>query len=263
VARAQKKSGDQKSNQMSLFSVVPARESAPLTGIGLDCPEAALGEWDDDMRLWAEKEALGFFVSGHPLQPYSHEIRRVGLTTLEEAREKFPGTVIACAVEVAGVKKVTTRARGEPMAIVSVEDMTGHAEVVFFPPVYDRVKDFLEEGRLLRIAARLQSRGENAQDGDEEEQAAARELKFEGQDACALDAHCAMSLEPVCVLMPRHRLGREDMLALRNILQNHPGPVQTLASVDLDGYECRLSLDDSLRVRPGPELEKALALWAS
>jgi DNA polymerase-3 subunit alpha len=263
VARAQKKSGDRKSNQMSLFSVVPARESAPLTGIGVDCPEAALGEWDDDMRLRAEKEALGFFVSGHPLQPYRHEIRRVGLTTLEEAREKFPGTVIACAVEVAGVKKVTTRARGEPMAIVSVEDMTGHAEVVFFPPVYGRVKDFLEEGRLLRIAARLQSRGENAQDGDEEEQAAARELKFEGQDACALDAHCAMSLEPVCVLMPRHRLGREDMLALRNILQNHPGPVQTLASVDLDGYECRLSLDDSLRVRPGPELEKALALWAS
>jgi DNA polymerase-3 subunit alpha len=149
------------------------------------------------------------------------------------------------------------------MAFVSVEDMTGHAEVVFFPAVYDKVKDFLKEGLLLRIAVRLQSVEVNAQDGDEEEQAATRELKFEGQGACVLDAYCAASPEPVCVRIPRHRLGREDMLALRNILRNHPGQVETLASVDLDGYECRLSLDNSLKVRPGPELEKALALWAS
>jgi DNA polymerase-3 subunit alpha len=263
VARAQKRSDDRKSNQMSLFSVTPARKAAPLTGIGIDCPEAALDEWDDDTRLKAEKEALGFFVSGHPLQPYSREIRRLGLSTLEEAREKFPGAEIACAVEVVDVKKVITKARKEPMAFVGVEDMTGHAEVVFFPAVYDKVKDFLEEGRLLRIAARLQSGGESAQDGDEEEQITARKLKLEGQSARPLDAYCAMSAEPVCVRIPRHRLGREDMLALRNILRNHPGQVETLATVDLDGYECRLSLDRSLKVRPGPELEKDLDLWAS
>ncbi|MDR3358405.1 MAG: DNA polymerase III subunit alpha [Desulfovibrio sp.] len=261
TARAQKKSDERKSGQMSLFGVAPARKAPRLTGVGIDCPEAALGEWDDDARLRAEKEALGFFVSGHPLEPYSHEIRRLGLTTLEEAREKFPGAEIACAVEVADVKRVTTKARKEPMAIVGVEDMTGHAEVVFFPTAYDKARTFLEEGRLLRIAARLQSGGESSLDGEEEEQA--RELKLEGLDACALDEYCAMSAAPVCVRIPGHRLGREDMLALKNILRNHPGPVETFASVDLDGYECRLSLASSLRVRPGPELEKALALWAS
>jgi DNA polymerase-3 subunit alpha len=262
MARAQKKSSDRKSNQMSLLSLAPAREEASRPGIGFDCPEAALGEWDDDVRLKAEKEALGFFMSGHPLRPYSHEIQRLKLLTLEEARERGPGAEISCAVEVVGVKKITTK-KGELMAIASVEDMTGHAEVVFFPDVYDKIKKFLEEGRLLCVAARLQSGGDRVRDDDGEERAGGQEIKLEGRTVRFLDDCCACSEEPVCVRIPSHRLGREDMLALRNILQTYPGAVETWAKVDLDGYECRLSLDSSIKVRPGPDLEKALALWAS
>ena len=58
-------------------------------------------------------------------------------------------------------------------------------------------------------------------------------------------------------------LGREDMLALRNILERFPGPVETHAQVRLDGHLCLLHLDAALKVSPGPELDKALTAWAS
>ena len=72
-----------------------------------------------------------------------------------------------------------------------------------------------------------------------------------------------MIYTPVCVQIPSHRMGREDLLALRNILENHPGPVETHAQVCLEGHVCHLHLDNNLKVSPGPELDKAIAAWAS
>jgi len=139
VARAQKKAKDKTSNQVSLLSMAPAVESAPQPGIGFDCPEASLPEMADDDKLRAEKEALGFFLTSHPLQPFVREIRRLGLTTLEDARELFPGAEIRCAALVVSVKEVLTKSKGERMAFVGIEDLTGHAEVTFFSPLLCRM----------------------------------------------------------------------------------------------------------------------------
>ena len=67
---------------------------------------------------------------------------------------------------------------------------------------------------------------------------------------------------PIQVEIPPHRLGKADILALRHILESHPGEVEAQAIVCLDGCQCRLKLDSALRVRPGPELSRALAAWA-
>ena len=53
------------------------------------------------------------------------------------------------------------------------------------------------------------------------------------------------------------------MLALRNLLEKFPGPVEAHAQIFLDGHVCILHLDNTLKVRPGPDLDKALAAWAS
>ncbi|MDR1776350.1 MAG: DNA polymerase III subunit alpha [Desulfovibrio sp.] len=265
IGRAQKKNSEKNSNQVSMFSLIPAKEQEKRPGMGFDCPEADLSEWSDDERLKAEKESLGFFASGHPLQPYSNEIRRLNLTTLEQARELESGAEISCAVEVVAVKKKFTK-KGDAMSIVNVDDTTGHAEVVFFPKAWDRARNEAMEGSLVCLSAIVRSSGGAAPlstDENDEDRGSAQELKLEGLDCVALERYCAESSKPVCVYIPRHRLGREDMLALRNILQEYRGHVETIAAVDLDGYECRLSLDENLKVRPGPELEKALAAWAS
>lgn len=265
VARAQKKAKDKTSNQVSLLSMAPVVESAPQPGIGLDCPEASLPEMADDDKLRAEKEALGFFLTSHPLQPFSREIRRLGLTTLEDARELFPGAEIRCAALVVSVKEVLTKSKGERMAFVGIEDLTGHAEVTFFPRPYAECRDLLRSEQPICLVARLDSQTDSGDNGDADEEAdeGPREIKLLGQTARSLAEACGQSDTPICVQIPQHRLGREDMLALRNLLEKFPGPVEAHAQVFLDGHVCILHLDNTLKVRPGPDLDKALAAWAS
>lgn len=264
VVRAQKKAKDKHSSQASLLSMAPAREAASLPGVGLDCPEAALPEMSDDEKLKAEKEALGFFLTSHPLQPFTRQLRRLGLTTLEDAAELFPGAEIRCAVLVTSLKEVITKSKGERMAFAGIEDLTGHGEVTFFPKAYAACRDLLHTDQPLYLTARLDKKASENTDNNDSDDAtedAPQEIKLLGQEVRLLTDACSLSDTPLSVHIPQHRLGRADMLALRTLLERFPGTVAIHAEVHLDGYVCTLCLDEALKVSPGPELDKALATW--
>ena len=152
------------------------------------------------------------------------------------------------------------------MAFVGIEDLTGHGEVTFFPKAYMACRDLLHADQPICLTARLdKQQDENTDQTDEEEstEAAPHEVRLLGQSVIPLTEACNTSDTPVCVYIPEKRLGREDILALRDILQRFPGPVETHAQVHLDGHICLLHLDSALKVSPGPELDKALTAWAS
>ena len=262
VARAQKRAKDKASNQVSLLAMAPQVEATPQPGIGFDCPEAGMPEMDEDLKLKAEKEALGFFLTSHPLQPFSREIRRNNMTTLEDARDRFPGAELTCAVLVTGIKEVITKSKGERMAFVAVEDLTGHAEVTFFPRAYAEARELLKSEQPLCLVGKIDAQQDSGDemDGDEE---APREVKMLGQSVRLLAEACRESDRPIGISVPAGRLGREDMLALRNIIQAHPGPVEAYLNVLLDDCECRIRLGANFTVTPGPDLDRAIAAWAS
>jgi len=262
VIRAQKKAREKSSNQISLLAMAPAAEAPLQPGVGVDCPEASLPEMDDDLKMRLEKEALGFFLTSHPLHPYSREIRRLSLTTLEDARELPSDTELTCAALVTGIKEVMTKSKGERMAFVSIEDLTGHAEVTFFPRAYSEARDLLKQDQVLAFTARVDSQAENTGADDENSDESVREVKLLGQSVRLLGDVCSQNDTPVCVHIPEHRLGREHILTLRKILEDHPGTVEAQAVAYLEGYCCRLQLDKDLQVQPGPDLDRALAAWA-
>lgn len=265
VLRAQKKAKALNSPQGSLLPMAKDQECAPLSGIGLDCPEAALPEMADDIKLKAEKEALGFFLTSHPLQPYHSEMSRLGLTTIESLHELFAGARVNCAVLVTSVREVVTK-RGDRMAFVAVEDFTGHAEVTFFPKDYIEAREFIRSEQPLYLTARLENKGESNRDNseiDEDVENKNFECKLLGQRVRLLADACAQSDLPIELDIPPNRLGRADILALKAILENHPGNVEVNARVRLDGCLCNLELDRGLKVCPGPDLTRAFASWNS
>ena len=266
VARAQKRAKDKASNQISLLSMTPQVEAAAMPGLGIDCPEAQAPEMDNDQKLKFEKEALGFFLTSHPLLPFRREMQRLRLTPLEEARELFPGSELKCGVLVTAVKEVLTKARSERMAFVNVEDLTSHGEVTFFPKVYAEARELLKSEQPLWLEARLDARNDNRNDAsrdyEDEEDEAPRELKMLGQKVMLLADACRGSDAPLCIPIPSTHLDRESMLGLRQILEQYSGPVETEAQVMMDGQRCILRLGPRYRVQPGPALEQALHLWA-
>ena len=77
VTRLQKRAKRKTSGQLSFMSLVE-ENTCNLTGLGIEGEEAELSEYGDDEKCRMEKEAFGFFLIGHPLQPFRQEIRRLG-----------------------------------------------------------------------------------------------------------------------------------------------------------------------------------------
>ncbi|MCH5276292.1 MAG: DNA polymerase III subunit alpha [Desulfovibrionaceae bacterium] len=258
VARALKKQKDKQSNQASLLMFATAVEEKPLGGIGFECPEQATPEWDDDQKLAFEKESLGFYLTSHPLQPFRHDMQRLGLMSLEDVRE---GQVRA-GVLVTGVRETLTK-KGERMAFVQIEDLTGHGEVVFFPKTYGPLREILQgERALLELEATVDTTDDAAvYDDENEEQEASREVKLVGISARPLLEACQDSNHPVPVPYPVDCLSEADAAEFKAILEKHPGTSPVHLQFELEGKHCVMELGPRWLVQSSPQFHKDIEDW--
>jgi DNA polymerase-3 subunit alpha len=111
-------------------------------------------EWDEKTLLSYEKEALGFYVSGHPLAQYSDAIKRYATCETAELQERKDKESIRVAGIVSGIKELMTK-KGDRMAFVSLEDLQGSVEVVVFPEVYAASMDLLKGDEPLLVSGEL------------------------------------------------------------------------------------------------------------
>ncbi len=141
---AHRKAKDRQSGQGSLFealggdSVFEAAPSGP-----------AVPDYDPQEKLRLEKDLLGFYLSDHPLKQTQERAKWLGPTNLAEVAERPAGTLITAVAIVLEFREVATR-KGDTMAALTVEDLTGSAEAVIFPKTYARLRSHLPlEGRVL------------------------------------------------------------------------------------------------------------------
>jgi DNA polymerase-3 subunit alpha len=109
-------------------------------------------EKSDLLRL--EKESLGLYVSEHPLNGIRDQLRRRTDCTLVELERRREGETVLAGGIVAGVRTTTTK-KGEPMAFVQLEDVTGSVEVVVFNSTYAASRDLLLEDAVLVVKGRV------------------------------------------------------------------------------------------------------------
>ncbi len=92
-------------------------------------------EWDDKTLLRQEKEALGFYITGHPLEKYAGEIKRFTSTSASGLAELSDKDNLSIGGIVTAVKVIITK-KGDKMAAFTLEDLTGSVEVIVFPGYY-------------------------------------------------------------------------------------------------------------------------------
>ncbi|HVO29117.1 MAG TPA: LAGLIDADG family homing endonuclease, partial [bacterium] len=123
---------ERESGQSSLFGAFAG------AGANAGAPEpkvAPSAEFPEKERLAMEKEALGFYISGHPLQAYSNELKRYTSGSITSLLEKPDGIEVKVAGVVASLKEIKTK-KGDMMAFITIEDLTGASEVTVFPDCY-------------------------------------------------------------------------------------------------------------------------------
>ncbi|MEX2145065.1 MAG: DNA polymerase III subunit alpha [Candidatus Spechtbacterales bacterium] len=133
---------NQNSGQSSLFGDAKEEIKISMATVETTSPIQKL-DW--------EKELLGFYITGHPLNEYKQKLAKfipINKIKADNMRNGKVGVIIN------SIKKITTR-DGKPMAFMTVEDLSDKIEAIVFPDLFEKNKDMLEENRLVVIRGKL------------------------------------------------------------------------------------------------------------
>src|SRR5437773_2531255 len=213
--------------------------------------------WSEHEKLSYEKELLGFYVSGHPLDAYADVFAAKNyrsIASLVDLDDRAPFKIAGAIVE---VEKKFTRKEGKPFAVLWVEDLNDMLEVVVWNEVYLKVSDVLAAGRVVEIKGTLDKR-------DEALRATALEIRSIalGKINGASERLGDSSEQLTVVLQFSPATTGDELRHVREILVSSPGrrPVQLLFDRG-DGSSLRLDAGAELRVNLTQELEGKLSRW--
>ena len=155
MERAQKSQRDAAMGQHGLFGVFQEEPSAANAEKLPSVPE-----WDEHTRLANEKEVLGFFITGHPLEKYKDKLMDLNAKSAEVigAMKNGTGKDEIYAAGVVTNLKVMKSKKGDQYAQAILEDMTGSVEAIVFPEAYKRLQGMLklEIPMLVRCSVRVE-----------------------------------------------------------------------------------------------------------
>jgi DNA polymerase-3 subunit alpha len=258
VAYGQKRAKEKACGQLSMLDMMGGSGNGGLPGcVDLMREERELPEWPDDEKLKLEKEALGFFLSSHPLLAYRREMARLHLTSLDECKEFGKGAAVKVGLIVTAVKEYINK-RGEKMAFCQVEDLTGSGELTMFADVYQAAKPLIAEDAPLLVQAKVDVRDQN--DGDDE---GPKQAKLLAEEVSRL-AEVLQNADAPVVLELELEEGeglQAHLAALKDLLVGCPGKAPVSLQVRLPGCLCTLKLADTFKVGPCPDFWKDFEAW--
>ncbi len=208
IELGQAKKKEKLSGQMSLFGMTPNSGNGGASLTGLQLPDIA--EWPNLERLNFEKEALGFYISGHPLDPYRQDLARLSAVSTE----KITGVPDGSQVNVAGVirskKEITTR-KGDRMAFLVLEDLTGSIEVVCFPDIYLKARELLQSDTPLWVEGVYKK----------EDEKGAHKILAENIES--LDQACKRKASGIIIELEDDRTDESVLTSLKSVIKRHSG----------------------------------------
>jgi DNA polymerase III subunit alpha len=216
---------------------------------GVDCtlsvtPPAMIEipEWEEKERLAKEKEALGFYISGHPLTRHANTMAKFTTTNTANLDEAADGQMVRIGGMVASSKVIRTK-REELMAFVQLEDLLGSVEVIVFPSVYAGCQQLLSEDRPVLVQGKVQQ--------DE------KGVKILADTLIATETAEKLWTARIRFNIDTERTDRAAMAELREILRRHPGDCQGLMRLTMaEDVEAIVALSDSWRLQPGENLTR-------
>jgi DNA polymerase III subunit alpha len=203
MSRAASERRDRLAGQASLFDLLGV-QTTPLD------EELPPGEkWSESELLSAERELLGFYISGHPLSRFEWELKKFNLTDTAKLHELESGCVTRIGGLVSQFQKRFTKKEQKPMAVFRLEHLHGSIEVIVFPSPFE------EYGVCLQDEAPVIVCGELSKDQDQ--------FKIKAAEIYPLkDAHKRFT-NRVSIHIPASELEESKLWTIKELLSRHPG----------------------------------------
>ncbi|MEO6205879.1 MAG: DNA polymerase III subunit alpha, partial [Mycobacteriales bacterium] len=197
-----------------------------------------LQEWDKAVLLTYEREMLGLYVSDHPLLGVEHLISAAVDCPISAVHEREDGSNIVLGGILSGVTRKMTK-QGNAWAMVSLEDLEGAIEVLFFPASYQLAAVSLVEDAVVLVRGRVDKR-------EDIPKIIANEL--------IIPDLATGPRGPVTVSIPTPRCTPPLVERFKEVLSSHPGTTEVHLQLVNAGKTTMVKLDDTLRVTATPAL---------
>lgn len=208
-------------------------------GVSVTIPD--LEEWDKTTLLGHERDMLGLYVSDHPLLGLEHVLAGTADCTIGELMtdEERPdqATVTVSGLITAVQRKITKK--GDPWAMVTLEDLEGAIEVLLFPSAYQLASTLLVPDAILTVKGRLSRSKEQPE--------------LHAQEVTVPDLDTGTD-GPVVISLPSTRCTAPVIAQLKEVLGTHPGLTEVQLRLLTRDATKLMRLDDRLRVSPSPAL---------
>ncbi|MEX1350180.1 MAG: DNA polymerase III subunit alpha [Desulfobacterales bacterium] len=222
--------------QMGLFDMGDKQASINAPAL----PE--IGEWDEKQLLIFEKEALGFYLSGHPLTRYEEVLDKFTNANAISIKELKDGGNVRIGGLVRNTKNIKTK-KGELMAFVTIEDLHGAVEVIVFSRVFSDVRDLLQEDRPVLVQGQVQK--------DE------KSVKIMADTVIPIDKAEETWAASVHLNLEISRTDREGLENLHAILKRHSGRCPAFLHLrSPDNTDAVIALPEGFKLRAGGALTR-------
>ena len=227
--------------QFDLFGGAPGGAESSITGVEIDIPNQ---EWDKALLLSYEREMLGLYVSDHPLLGVEHLLRSSTDMPISQISDDSIGheQIITIGGLITQIQRKVSR-RGESWAIVTIEDLEGAVDVMFFATSYTQHAMNLMEDRMVIIRGRVNKREE--------------QVKLMAMDLSTLDISLAPT-GPLIISMDTVRCTPPVVDRIKEILRSHPGKREVHLKLDDGRKSLVMRIGEDLRVTASPSLSADL-----
>jgi DNA polymerase-3 subunit alpha len=244
---------DQASNQIDIFAML----GAPMKG-GKKAGDVypMVDEWTTQEALAFEKEALGFYISGHPLDKYDRALKRSASGTIAALKEK----ALAGDVRVGGVVsalRLRNTKKGDRYGSFNLEDKSGFIEVIAWPDTYKKCAELLTSDDPIYVKGRLEV-------GEERIQVIANEISalteaMKNQKNQVVNGKTNGNGEKVHLYLREDDVSADELVRLRDTLLDYPGPATVLLHMlAAANGETVIELPEQVRIASSSELEDAV-----
>ncbi len=259
---------DRNDGQAQLFGGLDEQTEAVASGAGMTLPAAA--PWTETEQLAFEKETLGLYWSGHPVDRYAEALRTFGAKTVADLAEAQPAPETAeswgpggrkplepdtsVGGIVAAVRQLKTR-KGDRMAVFTLEDAIGGVEVVVFPEAYQRAASLIETGTLVLVRGKLERDDET--------------VRILASEIAPLESVGERLAREVAIHLTKPA-DRDTLTSLGAVFSRHRGDRRVSFEVETgeppNRLRVRVDISSQIRVRPSPaliaEVEQLVGLGA-
>jgi len=234
MERAQKSQRDAAAGQHGLFGMF---DDGPTSSAATEEALPAAPEWDEHTRLQNEKDVLGFFVSGHPMDKYREKLRNMKVIDTATAIEMKPEPVVftrgkaepqnevSIAGVITGLKVAKSKRSGEMYAQAILEDTVGKIELIAFPASYEKLAEKLKISVPVVIRGSLRGEEDSAPKLAISGIQALEDIKLKLPDALR-------------IRVPLHNPDETLFSKLEAIFRGSPGPGKLLLNLEEPGEFC-------------------------